>query len=282
MKLLISRGVFERLCAGQSPVVRAELAELVTLYPDDQPPPELFDVDDERIGAAFEKLIRDQVLPAPPPLPFLEPKLSPWPIVIDEAYDFNEQGQPSSISVHDPEAVDFGRATDAGITLPPPWEKLGPGVWSAPAGTPPPWLGQACADSLGAIVNDWQPPAPSPDPLGDLRAAMDKMKTLPRPRPRRLEAGDLALIALTTVEGPAHQGWMPPGTVAALAQVPIVRNGTLPAHAWRLVDPDTDEVLLEGTIGATIEQLQAVVDEAVDQLAEEYGIPRNLLDPWGD
>jgi hypothetical protein len=287
MKLFISRGNFDRLCAGLSPIARAELAEQVVLYPDGDAPQ--FTVDQERIGAAWAKLIRDLVLPARLALPFLEPKLSPWPTIIDETHVWPvpdvivgelasgatwaaETGTPSGAYVLEPEPGDGHQP----VNLPPPWDEAGPGLWIAPAGTPPPW---APAEE---ITNDWAADVDA-NPVDDIRGfrAWREQAYAVREaaRPRRLEAGYLALYALTMLVGPKGENWAPPGALAAMAGVPIVGKTELPANAWRLVDPVGDTTILEGTIGATIEELKAVIEQAVTDLAEESGVPRHLLAP---
>jgi hypothetical protein len=225
MKLFISRGNFERLCAGLSPIARAELAEQVVLYPDGDVPQ--FTVDQERIGAAWAKLIRDLVLSARLALPFLEPKLSPWPIIIDETYVWPvpdvivgelasgatwsaETGTPPGAYVLEPEPGD-GHQT---VNLPPPWDEAGPGLWIAPAGTPPPW---APAEE---ITNDWAADvdANPVDDIRDFRAWREQAYAVREAaRPRRLEAGYLALYALTMLVGPKGENWAPPGALAAMA-----------------------------------------------------------------
>lgn len=276
MKLLISRGNFERICAGMSPIERARLAEQVQLYPDDLAEPG-FVADQERIGAAWEKAVRDLVLPAPPPLPRLEPVLSPWPEIIDEVHSWRA-GDWSFRDVD--HTADDGTTLSAGtigtdIDMPPPWEELGPGCWVAPAGTPPPWVNPADRTAR-EFLNDWVPEQPATNPLEDLRAAQIMLKGKTQ-RPRRLEAGQLALAALTTLAGPKGEGWAPPGALAKLTEVPIVRGPDLPANAWRLVDVCSGDVLLEGTIGPSIDELKTIIDQFLDQVAEEYGIPRDLL-----
>jgi hypothetical protein len=258
MKLLISEGNFARITAGLSPIERARLAEQVQLYPDDAGQP-LIEADQERIGAAWEKLLRDDPL-VPVVLPYLNfaPRRSPWPLILDEVHAFAEGVRRTEPVPGDQRSAPAG--TD--ITLPPPWEELGPGWWVAPAGTMPPWPHDEDADD---------------DPVGDLRrglAALDgKM-----PPPRRLEAGESALFVLLNRSTPRdREGWQLPNDLAGLAQVPIVLNSDLPDSGWRIVDMDTGAVQFEGTLGPSAEKIQAVIGEVIDDLAERTGIPRDLL-----
>jgi len=278
MKLLISQGNFARISAGLSPIERARLAEQVLLYPDDVGEPPI-EADQERIGAAWEKLLRDDLAldTVPVPLPYLKraPKQSPWPVIIDETHAFDEDVWR--------EWTDVGYASDqqwtttapaaSDVRLPPPWEELGPGCWVAPAGTMPPWAHDDTftVDAVADCRAD-------DDPVGDLRRGMAALdgKT---PPPRRLEAGELALAVLLNRSTPRdRESWQLPSDLADLAEVPIVLNSDLPDNGWRIVDPVTDAVIFEGTLGPSVERMKAVIAETIDHLAELTGIPRDLLD----
>ncbi len=51
----------------------------------------------------------------------------------------------------------------------------------------------------------------------------------------------------------------------------------LDALVWRLVDADTGEVVDEGTLGPDLAEYIRVAQEAVDELVDDAGVPRDLL-----
>jgi hypothetical protein len=278
MKLWISRGRFERLCAGLSPIARAELADLVQLYPDDVE--QEFVVDQDRIGSAWDKLTRDDlvldVVPTPVLTPWLKqtPTLGPWPVIIDETHTWRDVGH-----VVDDGVTLFAEDVGAGPQLPPPWELLAENCWVAPAGTPPPWV-DAFDHAASQYVNDRVSEEPG-NPLADLREAFAVFECKAPPTARRLEAGDLAVTAIAALADGDSQdkAWRLPGELGDLTGVPVVRNSSLTPNAWRLVDVHSGDVVLEGTAGPSIDRFRAVIDQLVDDMAEEYGIPRDLLKP---
>lgn len=122
------------------------------------------------------------------------------------------------------------------------------------------------------------------NPLEDLRAAMRRINEADLPPARRLEAGWMAVDAIKQHLGPARpRGWskdMPGalGSLAWLTGIPIVpKDDELAPNQWRLVDARTGEVLHEGTLGPALEEYHRVAREAADQIADEAGVPRDLL-----
>lgn len=155
MKLLISWGNFERLCAGLSPVEQARLADQVDLYPDDVAP--AVEADQRRIGDRYQQLLGGT---------------------------FRVAGVVSDVQ------------------LPAPWEQATPGLWIAPAGTPPP----------GTPLPGPAPPTPPPVDVGqildDLRVSLDRL-TGERPEPDEM-------CWRGPVEAPeVHRAPAPPGSPAA-------------------------------------------------------------------
>lgn len=308
MKLLISRGRFQRLTVGLSPVAVAELAEMVELYPDDLDVD--WHVDQGRIGERYEQLLRE-----PPPSPWrdrepverwwsAEPAAKPW--IYRELWE--QCAEPGPQKWHYEPPAD----QEAGPELAPPWRELGPGVWWAPEGTPPPtferhvpqqthpddmWLGvNDLVDDLVVkqdhpdryFLNDWTPSEPAKLTVEVLTAYTRQLMEADLPGPRRLEAGWRAVIALALAARPRRRGWAKDvvsatADLVALAGIPIVRNPNLPGDQWRLLDAKTEDVLHEGTISPSLADHLRVVEDCVDRMADEFDVPRDLLrPPYGD
>lgn len=125
MKYLISRGKYARITAGMSPADRAELDEIVELYPDEVEPPPVV-ADQDRIAARFAELL-EQPPPVLPPPPVPPPTPASWAAFAgwDTTYvAYDEMRRPGSVrwAVADP------------------WEEVGPGVWVAPLAPDPAWI----------------------------------------------------------------------------------------------------------------------------------------------
>lgn len=276
MPYWMSRPNYERCRAEQAEADRPQFEATFAAYPDD-----LYDepwhVDQDRIAARLAEL-QHQEPPAPSGPLFTEVHIWHWP-----------KGN--------------GKASAA---PPPPWEPTGPGVWSAPAGTPMPganWVSvfellaeiqaEERADQMRRYLLDntvttripAAPPEPRPwgdpdsDPLEDIKSWMRLFPQADPPPPaRRLHAGDAAIAAISAAVPSAQPrpAWQS-GGLGPLTGIPIVRDQDLPSNAWELRDARTGEVLDEGTCGVSVEECQRVVDEYLDQLAEEAEIPRHLF-----
>ncbi len=287
MKLLISRGNFERVCAGLSPIERERLAEQVQLYPDGDPP-RVFVADQERIGNTLGDLMRTEEAGYAAQAAAAgerwrarwETVMRPLPTVIDETHVFRDWELEGFRDLGATDEGELGAAPSdaADMTLPAPWEQISPGCWVAPVGTPPPWADQIVNDAVATASTDWDDPDAQAPPVTaeTVRKAIDRADHLGPPR--QLKAGDLALTALRLLAAPEREGWPPPGVLAKMTGVPIVRDDALPSNGWQLVNPVSGDVLLQGAIGPSVEELTAVIDKAVEDLAEEYGIPRHLLE----
>jgi hypothetical protein len=271
MRYLISKGDYARVTAGMTPEQVAEVDAQFAVYPDIDPDGELLvRVDQDRIGAAYARLLADEPLPLVPSRPV-------W----------------------------FGgrRNGRSRWHLPAPWDEIGPEVWWAPAGTPPPgdWIpvedlvGEYLteeATSRRYFLNDWTPSAsawnPEKDgnPLDDMREFMRRWRDYEAPPPRLLKAGDNALTAIAAGARPVARGWPkdPTGAAGALADlagIPIVRDPDLPPNAWQLVDPRSGEVLYEGDISDRLGEYVRVMREYSAEVAEQAGLPRDFFDPDG-
>jgi hypothetical protein len=288
MKIWISRGNFERLAAGLSPVEKAQLREQVNLYPDKIEPE--WHIDQDRVAADLAELAAagTRIPPYPPPVWRWWPGsrkmgLRTWTVTEDD---------------EPPRTFELVDGEDTGVDLPDPWVKLGPGAWIAPADTPPPPLGvqevlaefEEWPDTgryfLNGIVTTAEPNPEPPCLVSDVNNAMRYLVEHPPPPARRVEAGELALAAIAAMpSSAAGRGWpKDPTNLAAglvhLIGLPIVCNDDLPANVWQVVDATTGEVLSETTISPTLEEYLRVARDAVDDLADKAGIPPFLLDPW--
>lgn len=186
---------------------------------------------------------------------------------------------------------------------PPPWEPIGHGAWIAPYGTPMPqphWAdvfdqvedfygedetGRAARYLLNNTVDEIVYDIPAVEPAAE-GSSLEYMKSLMRlrrdkdlPPARRLEVGDAALAAITA--GVPCASTDPAGyrvgTINDLTGIPIMRREDLPANAWRLVDARTGAVVDSGTYGASAQELERVIRQYIEDLAEEAEIPRHLL-----
>jgi hypothetical protein len=144
---------------------------------------------------------------------------------------------------------------------------------------------QAWERIIRLVVVDQEVPSPEApgDALTAMRLWMDKYQQADLPGPRRLEAGETAVAAIraTATQAPAATSW--PGDEAGnlahlMTGIPIVPNDEdLEPGQWRLLDTQTGEVLHEGTIRPDLAEYVRVAKEAVEQLADEAEMPRNLL-----
>jgi hypothetical protein len=283
MKFLISRGNYQRLTAGMTAAERADIDAMFDLYPDrDQPD---WHVDQGRIAARFAELraegepqpeVDERCLVAP------RRRRSSWPTAI----------------VDDPLAVEPPAAA-----RPAPLEGE---VWVAPLGVPlttelldpisdfwawPEDLADHLAEPRGWMLlgsygrlNQWSEPT-AETVMDSIRAFNEILDQTELPGPRRLLAGATALAAISAAATPHRHGWAKDsastaGNVARLAGVPIVEDPDLPPNAWRLVDPDSGTVLFEGTVNPDLDDYLAAHRQAVDEMAEEFDVPRWLLDPF--
>lgn len=143
-------------------------------------------------------------------------------------------------------------------------------------------------DAPPGIVTTAPTPATTASSL-DMEQIMDFMRAwanatqaATRPRRRLLKAGANAIAAIAATGRPARRGWAKDvhgaaGALVELTGIPIVPDPDLPPDNWRLVDPDTDEVLYEGTVDGRLDEYYRVAREHADKVADEAGIPRDLL-----
>jgi len=274
MKYLISQGKYDRATAGMSPTERAEVDAAFAVYPDaleDEPD---IEVDQDRIAARYAELLREQHRTA-------------------------TVGKPP---------VGARRNGKNSWTPPEPFKQLGPGVWTAPAGTPPPWLNvddlveelrvEQVADerrallprfvypdpdaASGIIVDVPCAPATAEKPLESMLASMDRLREMNLPGPRRLEAGAVAVDAIAAAAEPATRGWSKDvtgaiGSLAYLTSIPIRCRDDLPANKWRLVDTETGDVLCEGTISPELADYVRALKEHAADVANEHQPPKRLV-----
>jgi hypothetical protein len=275
MRYLMSRAKYERCRAELDEADLPWFEATFAAYPDDLSEPE-WTVDQDRIAARLAEL--QYQLPPPPGGPWSpQQEIWTWP-----------KGN--------------GKASAA---PPPPWEPIGNGCWTAPAGTPKP--GDSWVDVVELMLelqaeNDRVEPmrrylldntvttriestvprlewdTPKGDPLEAIKSWMRIWRMRDLPPGRRLHAGDAAIAAFTAgvPRAPARPAWQS-GSLGSLTGIPIVRDEDLPSNVWQLRDARTGDVLDEGTCGASVEECERVVAEYLDQLAEEAEVPRHLF-----
>lgn len=279
MRLLISRGNFEQLTAGLSPIERDLFYEQVILYPDTVEPE--WSVDQDRIGARYEQLHTD--------IPGLgrHSETEPPPAAYPPAKIDVGEGQVWIAPLFDGDCCEAGRAKplfDYTAELEHPdvsgWGDLDDLVMET----------QPADETRRFFLNQWtpsEPPGPAVDQLRVLAAYQDvdrwrQTEALPR---RELRAGENALVAFVAgyrprpVRGYAKDPVAAARDLADLTGIPIRRDESLPPNVWKLVDPTTGTVLYEGTTGPTLDEYIQVFKEVVDQMAEETGLPRDLFYP---
>ncbi len=244
MTYWISRGNYERVVAGLSPIERDRLDELVSVYPDEFPPE--WEIDQDRIGVAFTQLLHLAQR--------AQAAASSWP------------------------ACWWNWPKQAGKTS--QWQQVAPGAWTAPPGTRMPEY-VPTADLDRELV--YQEPAPrrfflndvvpaAPFSLESLRSLMRLYGRLYDTVTREVRAGETAIAAISGAAGPGESA-----VTGQLMGIPIVLDPGLPPNVWRLVDPRTATVHFEGVINATYDDYVRVLRECIDETAERTGTPRYLL-----
>lgn len=271
MKIHMSRGRFESLSAGLSPIEKEKLAGCVHIWTEEQLVE--WNVDQQRIGAAYQRLYDDYRM---------------W------KWRWRSRSRTWFGPILSPRRG--GKASS--FTPSPPWQEVAPGVWVAPPDTPPPGGGPIDLDQLAAelvyeepaadryFLNDVVTASPPADYLkkvidvDDLRQLLAYYARVPDLGPRRLHAGDVAIAAIVAAYPPAPKRlpWEPQ-PIGQLGAIQIIPDPGMAPNAWKLVDPVSGDTVFEGTAGPSVQEYEASVSAMVDELAEASGVPRDLLWP---
>lgn len=277
MKIHMSRARFESIAAGLSPVERDKLLDQVEIYPEEFLPE--WDVDQQRIADAYARLAWDDFVTSRLAARhyYLERWYWAWPRrdgktgFADGLFDSWTPVPRASTEPGPPRPLDS------------PWASIAD------------LLTDQCDEPEGArryFLNDLvtaPPAAPAPLDFTELNRLMDVYVRLHDTAPRRLHAGQIAIetLAATIPDPSPRRGWAKNvagqiGDLAALSGIPVVLDPGLPPNAWKLVDPVTKEVLLEGTLGPDVDDYTRVIRKSVEDLAADSATPMNLLWPESD
>jgi hypothetical protein len=305
MTYLMSRANYDRCVAGMSAAGRAAFDREFAPYPDTVSPDGWIDRD--RITAAWDDLYAKHQGALPIPRFAAAPKRElPW--WLGGPWDADPDG-PGTLGW---ESMAKGNGKSS-WRPPPPWEEIGPGAYVAPPGTPMPFYtpdpgpAPTIAEHLESSRTDWFADfiAPQeltgyprryflndvvraePEPanlLEDMLAwwrEYNQLNRLPPPR-RRIKAGTTAIMGLQFA-GRSATLKVPDGRIGDLTGIPIVGDPDLPDDVFQLIDDDTGAVLYEGVMPWHLAEMAreylGVMSDAVDQLADESGVPRDLLRP---
>lgn len=315
MTYLLSRGNYDRCTEGMTEIERAEFDRDFAVYPDRVSPDG--EIDLNRIGEAWDALQAAQgpapklwfAEPSQPTWPTGWPRVRGWPKDPNAAHTMwlsMAKGNGKS-SWRPPEPW---REVGPGVYVAPPGTPspfFTPEPLPPPAEAPPVWrqdLPEVGWSDPGwpADFGRWIPPdqltndlfteqprrymlnnwvtAPRPEqgnPLDDMLAwTREYQRLYGLPKARLVKAGTAAMHALEFAGRPAEVH-ASNKRVIEIPGIPIVADPDLPADVYQLVDPTTGDILFEGVIGWTLAEMMRVVREAIDQRAEDTGIPRDLF-----
>jgi hypothetical protein len=253
---LISRANYERCTEGMTDAQRRNFDRDFTLYPDRVSPDARIDLD--RVAETYVQLVARET--CPPPLTFEQ---------VRERSPFAGWDVTTTTAPYTAAWINCAKGNGKSSWRPPDhWLS---GDYLDVDALMREWA-TALDDTRRYYLNTWVDARPA-DPVGDLRAAQGKIEELDLPRPQRLAAGELALIAFQLAAQPVTMKTFGQVTVD-LTGIPIVPGRDLPADVWQLIASDTGEVLHEGTIGPG---LAGLVQEMLDQTCELAGEPAGDL-----
>ena len=248
----MSRGRFEVLCRGLSPIEQDKLADQVCLYPE-----EIFDwqVDAGRVAVDYQRLVHTGQL-TDMHAASVGARWANW----------------AAGGGWSKKAGKTAAAAELALAANPP---TSPGWFTVDAAAE----AVECGDEptrryfLNDVV-DAAPP-PGPEALDMLHQLAGVYSRLGAGMARQVWAGEDAVDAIAAV--------FPESTTkdaaarAALSGITILLDPGMAPNAWKLIDPVTGTVHFEGVIGPTLDDYARVVRDCLDDTTGDTEPPRYLI-----